>query len=169
MVSLFWTRLIYQVPYRQLGREVVYFQFRQLKCDHISGGDDRRQGELQSNRYFASEYVLLRVKAGIPIKEGTSWCIQTLFTFTMQTPKGEKQAGVVYVEVSSMLNNKVATLANLYTLEKCPVKDSKVNISVTAELIGEGAMSDTMSVDSTIFNQSGGPSTLSIESKKFIP
>ena len=64
-------RLIYQVPYRQLGREVVYFQFRQLKRDHISGGDDRRQGELQSNRYFATEYVLLRVKAGIPIKEGT--------------------------------------------------------------------------------------------------
>jgi len=54
----------------------------------------------------------------------------------MQTPKGDKQAGVVYIEVASMLNNKIATLANTYTLEKCPVKDSKVNISITAELIG---------------------------------
>ena len=34
----------------------------------------------------------------------------------MQTPKGEKQAGVVYVEVAQMLNNKQASLANLYPL-----------------------------------------------------
>lgn len=87
----------------------------------------------------------------------------------MQTPKGEKQAGVVYVEVASMLNNKMATLSNFFTLEKCPVKDSKVNISITAELIGETALSDTVSIDPYIMNQSAGPSTLSIESKKEIP
>lgn len=87
----------------------------------------------------------------------------------MQTPKGEKQAGVVYIEVASMLNNKTTTLSNFFTLEKCPVKDSRVNISITAELIGETALSDSVSVDSYIMNQSAGPSTLSIESKKIIP
>jgi hypothetical protein len=87
----------------------------------------------------------------------------------MQTPKGEKQAGVVYVEVASMLNNKMTSLSNVFTLEKCPVKDSKVNISITAELIGETALSDNVSVDSYMMNQSAGPSTLSIESKKIIP
>lgn len=50
----------------------------------------------------------------------------------MQTPKGEKQAGVVYVELSQMLNNKIQTFTNVYPLEKCPVKDSKVSISITA-------------------------------------
>jgi hypothetical protein len=50
----------------------------------------------------------------------------------MKTPKGEKQAGCVYVEVSQILNNKMASLANVFTLEKCPVKDSKVSISITA-------------------------------------
>lgn len=54
--------------------------------------------------------------------------IKTLFTFTMQTPKGEKQAGVVYVEVAQMLNNKQTSIANTFNLEKCPVKDSKVTI-----------------------------------------
>jgi len=80
----------------------------------------------------------------------------------MQTPKGEKQAGVVYVEVASMLNNKLSTLSHLYPLEKCPVKDSKVSISITAELVGEAALSDSVSVNSGIFNQSMGKSTLSI-------
>jgi hypothetical protein len=48
-------------------------------------------------------------------------------------------------------------------LEKCPVKESKVSITIVAELIGEGAISDTMSIDSSILmNQSSGPSTLSI-------
>jgi hypothetical protein len=36
-------------------------------------------------------------------------------------------------------------------------------------MIGEGAVSDNMSVDSSILNQSSGPSTLSIESKRNIP
>jgi hypothetical protein len=94
---------------------------------------------------------------------------QTLFTFNMQTPKGEKQAGVVYVEVASMLNNKMDTLSNFFTLEKCPVKDSKVYISITAEPVGEAALPDNFSVDPYIMNQSPGPSTLSIESKKVIP
>ena len=70
-----------------------------------------------------------------------------------------------------MLNNKVEKLEENYKLEKCPVKDSKVFISIEAELIGEGSTSDTMSVDSTILNQSAGPSTLStmsIHSKKEI-
>jgi hypothetical protein len=61
-----------------------------------------------------------------------------------------------------MLNNKVSTLAQLYTLEKCPVKDSKVSISITAELVGEAALSDSISVNSGIFNQSLAKSTLSI-------
>jgi hypothetical protein len=50
----------------------------------------------------------------------------------MQTPKGDKQAGVVYVEVASMLNNQTSTLSNVFILEKCPVKDSKVSISIIA-------------------------------------
>ncbi len=93
-----------------------------------------------------------------------------MFTFTMNTPKGDKQAGVVYAEVAQILNNKLASISESFVLEKCPVKDSKVNITIVAELIGEGALSDTMSVDSSILmNQSSGPSTLSIESKKNIP
>lgn len=92
-----------------------------------------------------------------------------MFTFNMSTPKGDKQAGVVYVEVAQLLNNKLENLSDTYTLEKCPVKDSKVTISITAELIGEGAMSDTMSMDSSVLKQSSTPSTLSIESKRDIP
>lgn len=69
-----------------------------------------------------------------------------------------------------MLNNKSASLSDTFLLEKCPVKDSKVYISITAELVGEGASSDTVSIDSSmLMNQSSGPSTLSIESKKNIP
>lgn len=88
---------------------------------------------------------------------------ETLFTFNMNTPKGDKQAGVVYIEVAQILNNKLTSISDSFVLEKCPVKDSKVFITIIAELIGEGAMSDTMSVDSSILmNQSSGPSTLSI-------
>lgn len=54
----------------------------------------------------------------------------------MQTPKGEKQAGIVYLEVAQILNNKQTSLSNCFPLEKCPVKDSKVQIEITAELIG---------------------------------
>lgn len=61
-----------------------------------------------------------------------------------------------------MLNNKSSTLAQVYPLEKCPVKDSKVSISITAELVGEAALSDSISVNSGIFNQSITKSTLSI-------
>ncbi len=32
---------------------------------------------------------------------------QSSFSFTMKTPKGEKTAGVVYVDLSKMLNNKL--------------------------------------------------------------
>lgn len=49
------------------------------------------------------------------------------------------------------------------------MKDSKVHIEVTAELIGEAAISDSQSIDSSMFPLQGGPSTLSIESKKVIP
>lgn len=92
-----------------------------------------------------------------------------MVTFNMSTPKGEKQAGVVYIEVAQLLNNKLNKLENTYPLEKCPVKDSKVFISIEAELIGEGTVSDTMSMDSSVLNQSAGPSTLSLESKREIP
>jgi|JI6StandDraft_1071083.scaffolds.fasta_scaffold667686_1 hypothetical protein len=92
-----------------------------------------------------------------------------MFTFNMSTPKGEKQAGVVYVEVAQLLNKKLDNIEDTYPLEKCPVKDSKVFISIVGELIGEGAASDTMSLDSSVLNQSAGPSTLSIESKREIP
>jgi rRNA maturation protein Nop10 len=37
---------------------------------------------------------------------------------------------VVYVEVAQMLINKIEKLEDTYTLEKCPVKDSKVTISI---------------------------------------
>lgn len=65
-----------------------------------------------------------------------------------------------------MLNNKIDNLSDTYTLEKCPVKDSKVTITIVADLIGEGAVSDTMSKDSSMIMQSAGVSTLSIESKR---
>ena len=85
----------------------------------------------------------------------------------MVTEKGEKQAGVVYVEVAQLLNKKLEKIEDTYTLDKCPVKGSNVNISIEAELIGEGAASDTMSVDSTLFSQAGPSclSTMSIQSK----
>lgn len=44
-----------------------------------------------------------------------------------------------------------------------------MHIEVTAELIGEAALSDSQSIDSSMFQMQGGPSTLSIESKKTIP
>ena len=44
-----------------------------------------------------------------------------------------------------------------------------MHIEVTAELIGEAALSDSQSIDSTMFPLQDGPSTLSIESKKTIP
>ena len=59
-----------------------------------------------------------------------------MFTFTMNTSKGDKQAGVVYIEVAQLLNNKLTSISDTYPLEKCPVKDSKVTISIVAELIG---------------------------------
>lgn len=60
-------------------------------------------------------------------------------------------------------------LTDTFILEKCPVKDSKVTISIVAELVGEGAVSDNISVDSSVINMNSGPSTLSIESKRSIP
>ena len=34
----------------------------------------------------------------------------------MSTPKGDKQAGVVYVEVAQLLNNKMEKIEGNYTL-----------------------------------------------------
>ena len=50
----------------------------------------------------------------------------------MSTPKGDKQAGVVYVEIAQMLNNKIDKIEESYKLEKCPVKDSSVFITIEA-------------------------------------
>lgn len=123
-------------PSLQLGREVSLNSLRQRKCFHFNRRNDRWQGKLQPNHHSSPQHVLRREQSSFPIEKSTLIFTQTLFTFNMQTPKGEKQAGVVYVEVASMLNNKMATLSNFFTLEKCPVKDSKVNISITAELVG---------------------------------
>jgi hypothetical protein len=42
----------------------------------------------------------------------------------MKAPKGDKQAGVIYVDLSQQINDKIVVLDKTYTLEKCPVKNS---------------------------------------------
>jgi hypothetical protein len=42
----------------------------------------------------------------------------------MKAPKGDKQAGVVYVNLAAQVNDKIEKLEGTYTLEKCPVKNS---------------------------------------------
>jgi hypothetical protein len=54
----------------------------------------------------------------------------------MTTPKGEKQAGIVYVELAQILNHKLESLQQYFILEKCPIKDSKVFITIKAQYIG---------------------------------
>ena len=62
---------------------------------------------------------------------------KSLFSFTLHTPKGEKNAGSVTVDLASMLNNKLESCEENYKLDKCPDKDAKVFIRIRAELIGE--------------------------------
>lgn len=69
-----------------------------------------------------------------------------MFTFTLKTPKGDKQAGVVYVEVSQIINKKLQYLQDNFVLEKCPVKDSTIHLSIVADLVGEGPILEAMSV-----------------------
>lgn len=38
-------------------------------------------------------------------KVNMTW-FKSSFSFTMKTPKGEKTAGIVYIDLSKMLNNK---------------------------------------------------------------
>ena len=54
----------------------------------------------------------------------------------MVTPKGEKVAGAVYLDLSKMLNNKMEKIEEDFTLEKCPVKDSTVHMKITSECLG---------------------------------
>jgi hypothetical protein len=54
----------------------------------------------------------------------------------MKAPKGDKQAGVVYVNLAAQVNDKIEKLANVFTLEKCPVKNSEVSMEITAECVG---------------------------------
>ena len=48
----------------------------------------------------------------------------------MTTPKGEKQAGVVYIYLDRMLNKKIAEYEETFILEKCPVKNAEVFIKI---------------------------------------
>ena len=54
----------------------------------------------------------------------------------MNTPKGEKVAGVVYVDLSKLLNNKLTEIEDTFILEKCPVKNSTVHMNITSECLG---------------------------------
>ena len=82
----------------------------------------------------------------------------------MATPKGDKQAGVVYVDVADMLNSKETLIEKDYPLEKCPVKQSQVHIAIEAEMIEEGGTRDNVSVDSTVLQPNDNLSTLSLDS-----
>lgn len=50
----------------------------------------------------------------------------------MKTPKGDKSAGVVYIDLAKILNNKLEYLEESFPLEKCPVKDSNVRMRITS-------------------------------------
>lgn len=79
----------------------------------------------------------------------------------MKAPKGDKQAGVVYVNLAAQVNDKIEKLANVFTLEKCPVKNSEVSMEITAECVGEKDP-ESMSVNSTLLPEGNTPSTLSV-------
>lgn len=58
--------------------------------------------------------------------------MKSSFSFTMKTPKGDKSAGVVYIDLAKILNNKLEYLEESFPLEKCPVKDSNVRMRITS-------------------------------------
>ena len=62
----------------------------------------------------------------------------------MKTPKGEKMAGTVYVDLSKMLNSKWEEHKDNFPLEKCPVSGATAEIKITSTCIGERS-GDTMS------------------------
>ena len=55
-------------------------------------------------------------------KKVVSIVIQSQFSFTLHTTKGDKSAGVVIVDLSTMLNNKIQSIEDNYKLDKCPDK-----------------------------------------------
>jgi hypothetical protein len=81
----------------------------------------------------------------------------------MTTPKGEKQAGIAYVEVAKILNNQLENLSDYFVLEKCPVKDSKVHITIVAEFVREENAPDNPSVDPSAYNPSVNPSPFPVK------
>ena len=72
-----------------------------------------------------------------PGKKGTSYSkSQSSFTFTMKTPKGEKMAGTVYIDLAKILNNKLEEYKDVFPLEKCPVAGATAAIKITSTFKG---------------------------------
>ena len=69
----------------------------------------------------------------------------------MKTPKGEKMAGTIYIDLSKMLNNKIQEIKESFPLEKCPVAGATVFIRMNSACIGEKS-GDTMSQASSMSN-----------------
>ena len=61
--------------------------------------------------------------------------MQSAFNFTMKTPKGDKTAGVVHVDLATIVNDKIECLEKDFVLEKCPVKESFVHMKIYKESI----------------------------------
>ena len=78
-------------------------------------------------------------------KKVFSLLIQSQFSFTLSTPKGDKSAGVVIIDLAVMLNNKIHSLEDNFRIDKCPDKDARVFIRVTAEALGENLLSQMSS------------------------
>lgn len=60
-----------------------------------------------------------------------------------------------------MLNEKMATLADDFLLEKCPVKDSKVSMKITTECLGLKT-EDEASIGSNYLNSDNGLTSSSL-------
>lgn len=71
----------------------------------------------------------------------------------MKTPKGEKMAGTVYVDLSKMLNNKWEEHKDIFPLEKCPISGATVSLKITSTFLGVKS-DDTKTVVSTLGNES---------------
>ena len=85
---------------------------------------------------------------------------QSAFNFTMNTPKGEKSAGAVYVDLGVMLNQKLEFLEKDFPLEKCPVKESYVHMRISGEMVGEKdtdtqSQNESFAVDSSLISIPG--------------
>lgn len=55
------------------------------------------------------------------------------YSFLIFTEKGEKSAGSVSLDLADFFNKRVYDMQDLFVLQKCPVKDTKVDMKIYYE------------------------------------